>query len=107
MRVRVADAGDAAALARLRAVWSDGDEPGFERRMAEWLEAEGERRTTWLAWLDREAVGMASLFEYRRMPRPGRPDSRWGYLSNMYVRAEYRKRGIASALLAAIIATAD
>ncbi len=107
MRVRVAEAGDAGALARLRALWSEGEDPGFDARMAEWLATEGERRTTWMAWLDGEPVGMASLFEYRRMPRPGRPHSRWGYVSNMFVRAEYRKRGIASALLDAVIATAD
>ena len=53
--------------------------------MAGWLAAEGERRTTWLAVLDEAPVGMASLFEYRRMPRPGLPDSRWGYVSNMFV----------------------
>jgi GNAT superfamily N-acetyltransferase len=105
--LRVAEAGDAGALARLRALWSDGEEPGFERRMAEWLASEGDRRTTWLATSDGEPVGMASLFEYRRMPRRGRPDSRWGYVSNMFVRADHRNRGVAAALLDAIIAAAD
>jgi GNAT superfamily N-acetyltransferase len=107
MHVRVAEARDAGALARLRALWSEAEEPGSERRMADWLESEGDRRTTWLATSDGEPVGMASLFEYRRMPRPGRPDSRWGYVSNMFVRAEYRNRGVASALLNAIVAAAD
>ncbi len=41
------------------------------------------------------------------MPRPGHPDSCWGYVSNMFVREEFRNRGIGSALLTAIIATAD
>jgi GNAT superfamily N-acetyltransferase len=50
---------------------------------------------------------MASLFEYRRMPRPGRPDSRWGYVSNMFVREDVRDRGIGSALLAEIVAAAE
>jgi GNAT superfamily N-acetyltransferase len=107
MHVRVAEARDVGALARLRALWSEAEEPGSERRMADWLESEGDRRTTWLATTDGEPVGMASLFEYRRMPRPGRPDSRWGYVSNMFVRAEYRNRGVASALLNAIVAAAD
>lgn len=50
---------------------------------------------------------MASLFEYRRMPRPRRPESRWGYLSSMFVREELRNRGVGSALLNTIIAAAD
>src|SRR3954453_19677019 len=106
--VRLPAAPDPAALAALRALWSaPADDPGFERRMAGWLEAEGERRTSWLAEVEGSPAGMASLFEYRRMPRPGRPDSRWGYVSNLFVREELRSRGIGSALLAAIVAAAD
>jgi GNAT superfamily N-acetyltransferase len=105
--VQVAAAGDAGALAWLRSLWSDGFDPGFEARMAEWIAAEGERRTTWLALTGDDPVGMASLFEYRRMPRPGRPDSRWGYVSNMFVREGLRDRGIGSSLLSAVIAAAD
>ncbi len=75
--------------------------------MAGWIRGEGDRRTTWLAWVGAEAVGMASLLEYRRMPRPGHPDVRWGYLGNMFVRGEFRGRGIGSALLAAIIEVAE
>jgi GNAT superfamily N-acetyltransferase len=104
--VRVAGAGDVGAVAALRASWL-GDDPELERRMAGWLAAEGDRRTTWLATLRDSPVGMASLFEYRRMPRPGRPDSRWGYVSNMFVREELRDRGIGSALLDAVIAAAE
>jgi GNAT superfamily N-acetyltransferase len=105
--VRVADAGDAGAIAWLRSLWSTGSDPEFEARMAAWIAAEGERRTTWLATAGGEPAGMASLFEYRRMPRPGRPDARWGYVSNMFVRDGLRDRGIGSALLAAVIAAAD
>jgi GNAT superfamily N-acetyltransferase len=96
------------AIAQLRSLWTNvPSDPEFEQRLAEWLAAEEDRRTTWLAWLGSQAVGMASLFEYRRMPRPGRSDSRWGYLSNMFVCEESRNQGIGSALLAAIIAAAD
>jgi GNAT superfamily N-acetyltransferase len=107
VEVRVTGPEDAGALAVLRALWSDGEEPEFAARMAAWLESEGERRTTWLATSDGEPVGMASLFEYRRMPRPGRPPSRWGYLSNMFVHPDHRNRGVARTLLTAIIDTAD
>jgi hypothetical protein len=92
--VREAGAVDAGAIASLRSLWSGGEDPSFEARMAGWLAAEGERRTTWLAIRGGSPVGMASMFEYRRMPHPGRPDSRWGYVSNMFVREELRDRGI-------------
>jgi GNAT superfamily N-acetyltransferase len=105
--VRRAGVEDVGALAWLRSAWTGGHDPEFSARMGDWLAAEGDRRTTWLAFVDEAPVGMASLFEYRRMPRPGRPDARWGYVSNMFVREELRNRGIGSALLAAIIATAD
>jgi GNAT superfamily N-acetyltransferase len=50
---------------------------------------------------------MASLFEYRRMPKPGREDSRWGYVGNLFVREDSRNRGIGTALLAAVTAAAE
>jgi GNAT superfamily N-acetyltransferase len=105
--VRVAGADDMAALASLSSLWSDGEDADFDERMAGWLAAEGERRTTWLATLGAAPVGMASLFEYRRMPRPGRPDSRWGYVSNMFVREDVRNHGIGSTLLTTIVAAAE
>jgi GNAT superfamily N-acetyltransferase len=105
--VREAGAVDSGAIASVRSLWSGGEDPAFEARMAGWLAAEGERRTTWLAILGGSPVGMASMFEYRRMPHPGRPDSRWGYVSNMFVREELRDRGIGSALLERIVETAD
>ncbi len=107
--VRPAGEGDVAAVAALRALWTAGagEDPGFERRMAAWLALEGDRRTTWLAAHGASPVGMASLFEYRRMPRPGHPDARWGYLGTMFVREDVRGRGIGSLLLRALVAAAD
>ena len=109
MVVRVADQSDTAAIASLRSLWSAdaSEDPEFEPRLAAWLAVEGERRTTWLAVVAGMPVGMASLFEYRRMPRPSRPDARWGYVSNVFVREDFRKRGIGSTLLGAVIAAAD
>jgi GNAT superfamily N-acetyltransferase len=106
--VRIAGAEDVPALALLRALWTGLPEadPEFERRMAQWLQDDAERRTTWLATLCGAPAGMASMWEYRRMPRPGRPDSRWGYVSNMFVREEHRDRGLGSALLDTVIAAA-
>jgi GNAT superfamily N-acetyltransferase len=107
--VRLAGADDVGAIEGLRSTWSAGarSDADFERRMDDWLALEGARRTVWLATLAGAPVGMASMLEYRRMPRPGRPDSRWGYVSNMFVREEHRNRGIGSALLTAIVAAAE
>jgi GNAT superfamily N-acetyltransferase len=107
--VRVAGETDIAAIASLRSLWIAEVEhdPEFERQMGQWLADEGDRRTIWLASASHLAVGMASLFEYRRMPKPGHDDSRWGYVGNMFVRDGFRNRGIGSALLAALMAAAD
>jgi GNAT superfamily N-acetyltransferase len=107
--VRAADRDDIGAIASLRSLWS-GDhrfEAAFDQRMQAWLTAEGERRTTCLATVNDRPVGMASMFEYRRMPWPDRPDSRWGYVSNMFVREDHRRKRIGSALLSALIRTAE
>jgi GNAT superfamily N-acetyltransferase len=106
--VRVADEGDFGAIASLRSRWRakpDADRD-FEDRVAAWLAEEGERRTIWLAELAAVPVGMASLFEYRRMPSPGQPDSRWGYVSHIFVREDCRNRGIGSRLLECLITAA-
>ena len=64
--------------------------------MAAWLAGDGERRTTWLATVSDRPAGMASLFEYRRMPKLGQADSRWGYIGNLFVRDDCRLRGLGS-----------
>ena len=109
MAIRVAGGADLGALADLRALWTAGAgaDPAFRRRMAAWLADDGERRTTWLATVCDRPAGMASLFEYRRMPKAGQADSRWGYLGNLFVRDDCRRRGLGSALLTAVMAAAD
>jgi GNAT superfamily N-acetyltransferase len=109
LHIRIAGVADITSLAMLRAAWTEDapEDPDLGAQLGAWLAAEGERRTTWLATLDDRPVGMASLFEYRRMPRPGRLDSRWGYVSNMFVLGQFRNRGVGTGLLQAIISVAD
>jgi GNAT superfamily N-acetyltransferase len=107
--IRLASEADLAFIAELRRIWTGEltDEPDFERRLAEWFAVEADRRTAWLAFERNRAVGMVTLAEYRRMPRPGQPDARWGYVAHLFVREHARNRGIGAALLDTLISCAD
>src|SRR5438046_7307154 len=97
LRVRLTGPADIAAIASLRAQWTGAAADGeFEGRVRDWLAAEGDRRLVWLASVDREPAGLASLLEYHRMPRPDRLVSRWGDVGNKFVREHLRNRGIGS-----------
>ncbi|RMI29448.1 GNAT family N-acetyltransferase [Nocardia stercoris] len=111
--VRVADADDLATLRLLRRRWTEENSGGpvtdddFDERFDRWLGTESSRRTIFLAEVGDQAVGMVNLTLFERMPQPGRPASRWGYLGNAFVLADYRNRGIGTALLTALVAYAD
>jgi GNAT superfamily N-acetyltransferase len=106
--IRLADDRDVAALAALRRLWTEElyggcDDPDYGRRFAAWFAAEAPRRVIWLAEADRRPVGMVNVSVFERMPRPGRPPSRWGYLANVFVLAAYRNRGIGRRLMTAVL----
>ena len=119
IRVAADGEGDIEAIARLRREWADeqggpragiaAPEPqvamdgGLEPRFADWYLAESGRRVTWLAELDGRPVGMVSLVVFSRMPRPDAPEGGWGYLSNAFVLAAYRNRGVGGRLLAGLL----
>ena len=110
--VRIAGAGDAAALAALRRAWTaeqhgDLDDEGFEARFLDWYERESAHRVSWLAEASGACVGMMNLAVFDRMPQPGRDQRSWGYLANAFVLAPYRSQGIGSLLLRALLAHAD
>lgn len=110
--VRIADRRDVTKLAALRRAWTaerDGDpvDDGFDDRFAEWYVAEEGRRICWIAEVGGDAVGTVNLAVFERMPRPGRPASRWGYLGNAFVLAEYRGQGIGEQLVTPLIDYAD
>jgi GNAT superfamily N-acetyltransferase len=111
--IRQADDRDIAALAQLRRRWSEEqagqplEDDGFDEQFAQWFTAESARRTTFLAEIDGNVVGMVNLAIFERMPRPGLPASRWGYLGNAFVLAEHRSRGVGTALLNALMTHAQ
>jgi GNAT superfamily N-acetyltransferase len=105
--VRVATDADVVSLARLRRVWTESaEDPDFERRFAQWWEREAGRRISWLATPGGEPVGMLNMAVFERMPRPGKPISRWGYIANVFVLAAHRNQGLGRLLLDAAIAHA-
>ena len=109
LRTRVATgARDAQTLAVLRREWNGAvGDPGFEKRLADWLREEGDRRTVWLLERAGEAIGMGTMLEYRRMPLPGEADGAWGYIGSMFVREQHRGGGAGAQLLAAMIAESE
>ena len=111
--VRLASPDDLDALAALRRAWVEEqhggpvEDPGFETDFRAWSAREGDVRVTWLAESGPTALGMVNLRVFDRMPRPGRAPSRWGYLSNFFVRAEHRGSGVGRQLLERCVRYAD
>ena len=106
--VRRAGIADLAAIAELRrgsAREQDGErlDPGFGEDFAAWFEREQAHRVFWLAEMDGRPVGSMNLMVFTRMPRPGRPPGRWGYLGNAFVLAAHRNRGVGRQLLDAVL----
>ncbi|MBF4160325.1 GNAT family N-acetyltransferase [Nocardioides acrostichi] len=111
--VRRAGPGDDAALAALRRTWVEEirhqpvDDPTFPERFAAWLEAERHQRLTWVVEHAGEVVGMLNVLVFTRMPKPGAPTSRWGYLANFYVLSDHRNGGLGALMLTQALAECD
>ena len=74
----------------------------FVHRFAGWHAAEP-HRWFWIAEIGDDPVGMLNMLEFVRMPRPEQPESRWGYIANVFVLPENRDAGIGRGLLGAAI----
>ena len=48
---------------------------------------------------------MVNLKVFERMPSPGASPSRWGYLANLFVDPAFRRRGLGTRLLDALLST--
>ena len=109
MRCRPATDDDLVAIRALRWAWLEEDagapvsDDGYDEAWAAWWAVESGHRRFWVAEVDGEVVGMLSIVTMRRMPQPGRPQSAWGYVQQMYGLAEHRDAGVGSALLRAAI----
>ncbi len=111
--MRRATAADSAALAglRMRAQAEDGghgepDHDAFVEFFAAWFTAHSSTHLPFVAEVAGEVVGMAWLMIAERVPAPAQPLRRFGDVQSVYVLPEVRGRGIATALLVDLLATA-
>jgi GNAT superfamily N-acetyltransferase len=110
--VRPAVVSDAGELARLRCDFSEEERaagretlPDFVERFRDfWSAALSEGR--WHAWVAEcggRLVGNVWLQQIPKVPRPSQPAIDYGYVTNVYVEAEFRSRGVGGELMRALI----
>ncbi|HKA20572.1 MAG TPA: GNAT family N-acetyltransferase [Blastocatellia bacterium] len=108
--IRMAGPGDANALATLRYEFRSSfganceDEDGFVERSAKWMQDRLHEAAVWRCWIaecDGVAAGniWAQLIE--KIPNPMIEPERLGYITNFYVRENYRNCGLGSQLFSA------
>lgn len=93
-------------LLALRYEWHDvsATDTQFDERFHEWWRSERHHRRATVALTSEERpVGMANALIYSRMPSPGRPPARWLYAANVFVSSEFRRQGIAAALMSELV----
>ena len=93
-------------LLALRYEWHDmsATDTQFDERFHEWWRSERHHRRATVALTSEERpVGMANALIYSRMPSPGRPPARWLYAANVFVSPEFRRQGIAAALMSELV----
>lgn len=107
--VRLATVSDGLMLARLRYAFrsslasSSEAEQAFARRCAGWMQERLRAGTAWKCWLaerDQTLAGHLWLQVIEKIPNPAVEPEYHAYLTNFYVRAEARGKGVGSTLLA-------
>lgn len=107
VRYRKATLDDAAELARLRWTFSSPESQavqdlesfaiGFEEFLHEAFESG--RWVIFAAELYGRLIGNAYVQVIRKVPRPGRPNRRFGYVTNVFVEESLRGQGIGARLM--------
>jgi GNAT superfamily N-acetyltransferase len=111
--IRRAGIDDAAALAGLRWVWRTAErgeyglaEPEFETAFRLWWAGHQSGHAAFIAERAGDAIGMAWLAIFDRIPQPRRLERLAGNVQSVFVLEAYRNGGIGSALVEAVIAEA-
>ena len=112
VEIRLASETDAATLARLRyALRSSSrrvaeNEQAFLARCESWMRGrlrDGSQWRCWIAESEAHSIGAVWAQLIEKIPNPTAEPEYYVYLTNFYVREEYRSAGIGSQLLAAVL----
>jgi len=115
MLIREARSEDTLILARLRwdfrtngAAVDAGGYAEFEARFHQFFEdaLAGGRWKVWVIEQDKVLIAQLYLQLIEKVPRPGHLDQQFGYITNVYMRPEYRNQGLGSRLIEHVIAWA-
>lgn len=111
--IRRAGLDDAKALARLRWLWRTVErgeyglsEADFEAAFTQWWGSRPAGHIAYIAEQAGEAVGMAWLAVFDRMPQPRQLERLAGNVQSVFVLEEHRDRGTGRALVDAVITEA-
>lgn len=113
VRVRVASVGDAEMLAQLRFdlrssfLGVDESEAEFVARCAAWMRERLRDDASWQCWIaeiDSTAIGSIWVQLIEKIPNPIAEPESYAYLTNFFVREEYRGEGAGTMLLAEALA---
>src|SRR5690349_10152310 len=112
VKIRVATEADAAALARFRyelrsnAAQMNETEAEFIERCTAWMRERLRTNSNWRAWLaehEQTLLGNVWAQLVEKIPNPASETECFVYLTNFYVRAEHRSRGVGTQLLSAVL----
>jgi GNAT superfamily N-acetyltransferase len=110
--IRLASENDAATLARLRLELRSSshklieNEQAFLVRCESWMNERLRKGSQWRCWIaERQAIAVGAVWAQlvEKIPNPVAEPECYVYLTNFYVREEYRSEGIGSRLLAAVL----
>jgi len=113
VEVRVACEADALTLARLRYEFRASfhevieDEAAFVERCTKWMQKQLATESQWKCWIaewQQTPVGNVWAQLVEKIPNPIVEPEHYIYLTNFYVRAEHRSKGIGAKLLSAVLA---
>jgi GNAT superfamily N-acetyltransferase len=112
--IRRAGPGDARALARLRWMWRTVErgelglsETEFKVAFTQWWRTRQSTHVAYIAEVAGDAVGMAWLAVFDRMPQPRQLERLAGNVQSVFVLEAHRNRGTGRALVDAVINEAN